>query len=574
MSGGGGRRQQSRGRGRGSRRSSDLPTLPADGLRIVPLGGLGEIGRNMTVFEHAGRLLIVDCGVLFPEEHQPGVDVILPDFSWIRDRLDKVDAIVLTHGHEDHIGGVPYLLRERPDIPVVGSRLTLAFLEAKLQEHRIKPVTVRVSEGDRRSFGPFDCEFVAVNHSIPDGLAVAIRTAAGLVLHTGDFKMDQFPLDGRVTDLRAFARLGEEGVDLFLVDSTNAEVPGFTVSEGELSPAIEAVFRTTPGRVIVSSFASHVHRIQQVLDAARDHGRKVAFVGRSMVRNMGIAADLGYLDIPKGLVVDLKQLERLPANQIAMICTGSQGEPLAALSRMARRDHPIRITEGDTVLLASSLIPGNENAIYRVINELTRWGANVVHKGNAKVHVSGHASAGELAYCYNIVQPSNVLPVHGEWRHLRANADIAIRTGVDPTRALIGHDGAVVDLVDGQAKITGSIPAGLVYVDAMTVGGATEESLHVRRTLAEEGVITVVCIVDADTGKLVEEPDYLAHGFEHEPGDFAKATPAIQKALTTATKEGIDDIEQVEDLVRQAMSNWVHRQARRSPLIIPVIVDA
>ncbi|WP_200959011.1 ribonuclease J [Terrabacter sp. Root85] len=574
MSAGGGRRPQTRGRGRASRRSQDLPGLPRDGLRIVPLGGLGEIGRNMTVFEHAGRLLIVDCGVLFPEEHQPGVDVILPDFSWLRDRLDKVDAIVLTHGHEDHIGGVPYLLRERPDIPVVGSRLTLAFLEAKLKEHGITPVTVKVSEDDRRTFGPFDCEFIAVNHSIPDGLAVAIRTAAGLVLHTGDFKMDQFPLDGRVTDLRAFARLGQEGVDLFLVDSTNAEVPGFTVSEGELSPAIETVFRTTPGRVIVSSFASHVHRIQQVLDAARDHGRKVAFVGRSMVRNMGIAADLGYLDIPQGLVIDLKQLERRPANQIALICTGSQGEPLAALSRMANRDHPIRVTEGDTVLLASSLIPGNENAIYRVINELTRWGANVVHKGNAKVHVSGHASAGELAYCYNIVQPSSVLPVHGEWRHLRANADIAIRTGVDPKRALIAHDGAVIDLVDGQARITGTVPAGLVYVDAMTVGGATEESLHVRRTLAEEGVITVVCIVDPDTGKLTEEPDYLAHGFEHAPGDFAKATPAIQKALTTATKENIEDIEQIEELVRQAMSNWAYRQTRRSPLIIPVIVDA
>ncbi len=511
----------------------------------MPLGGLGEIGRNMTVFEHAGRLLVVDCGVLFPEEHQPGVDVILPDFSWIRSRLDKIDAIVLTHGHEDHIGGVPYLLRERPDIPVVGSRLTLAFLEAKLQEHRITPVTVQVSEDDRRTFGPFDCEFVAVNHSIPDGLAVAIRTAAGLVLHTGDFKMDQFPLDGRVTDLRAFARLGEEGVDLFLTDSTNAEVPGFTVSEGELSPAIEAVFRTTPGRVIVSSFASHVHRIQQVLDAARDHGRKVAFVGRSMVRNMAIAADLGYLTIPKGLVIDLKQLERLPADQITLICTGSQGEPLAALSRMARRDHPIRVTEGDTVLLASSLIPGNENAIYRVINELTRWGANVVHKGNAKVHVSGHASAGELAYCYNIVRPSSVLPVHGEWRHLRANADIAIRTGVEPKRALIGHDGAVIDLVDGQASIVGNRPGrarlrrrherrwsdGGVAARAPNPrrGGSHHHRLH-RRPRHRQ----------AHRGARLPRPR-----FEHEPGDFAKATPAIQKALTTATKEGIEDIEQV-----------------------------
>ena len=562
---------------RGPRRKStdSLPVLPTNGLRVVPLGGLGEIGRNMTVFEHAGRLLIVDCGVLFPDEHQPGVDVILPDFTWLKDRFDLIDAIVLTHGHEDHIGGVPYLLRERPDIPVVGSRLTLALLEAKLAEHRIKPRTVVVAEGDRRSFGPFDCEFVAVNHSIPDGLAVAIRTAAGLVLCTGDFKMDQFPLDGRVTDLRAFARLGEEGVDLFLVDSTNAEVPGFTVSEGELAPAIDTVFRTTKGRVIVSSFASHVHRIQQILDSAHQHGRKVAFVGRSMVRNMGIARELGYLTIPDGLVVkDLKALDRLRPDQITIIATGSQGEPMAALARKANRDHPVSITEGDTVLMASSLIPGNENAIYRVINELTRWGANVVHKGNAKVHVSGHASAGELAYCCNIIEPTNVLPVHGEWRHLRANADIAIRTGIDPERVLIAQDGSVIDLVDGRAKITGSVPAGLVYVDNMTVGGATEESLHVRRTLAEEGVVTIVCIVDPDTGKLVEAPEYLAHGFPPEGTDFSSATPAIQKALTKASTDRIEDLEQLEELVRRAASSAVHRAHRRSPLIIPVIVDA
>jgi ribonuclease J len=558
------------------RRSGDtLPALPRDGLRVVPLGGLGEIGRNMTVFEHAGRLLVVDCGVLFPDEHQPGVDVILPDFTWIRDRLDRVDAIVLTHGHEDHIGGVPYLLRERPDIPVVGSRLTLALVEAKLVEHRITPVTIEVAEGDRSVLGPFQCEFVAVNHSIPDGLAVAIRTAAGLVLHTGDFKMDQFPLDGRITDLRAFARLGEEGVDLFLVDSTNAEVPGFTVSEGELAPAIDAVFRTTKGRVIVSSFASHVHRIQQILDAAHRHGRTVVFVGRSMVRNMGIARELGYLTIPDGLVAkDLKALDRLRPDQIAIIATGSQGEPMAALARMANRDHPVSITEGDTVLMASSLIPGNENAIYRVINELTRWGATVVHKGNAKVHVSGHASAGELAYCFNLIRPSNVLPVHGEWRHLRANADIAIRTGVDRERVLIAQDGGVIDLVDGRATITGTVPAGLVYVDAMTVGGTTEETLHARRTLAEEGVVTVVCIVDPDTGTLTEDPDYLAHGFPPEAMDFSVATPAVQKALTKATRDGIEDLAQIEDLVRRAVSDWAHRTHHRSPLVIPVIVDA
>jgi ribonuclease J len=550
------------------------PPLPKGGLRVVPLGGLGEIGRNMTVFEHAGRLLIVDCGVLFPEENQPGVDVILPDFTWIRDRLDKVEAILLTHGHEDHIGGVPYLLRERRDIPLVGSKLTLAFIEAKLKEHRITPKTIEVAEGRRERLGPFDCEFVAVNHSIPDGLAVAIRTAAGLVLHTGDFKMDQFPLDERITDLRAFARLGEEGVDLFLTDSTNAEVPGFTTAERDLAPAIAEVFRTAPRRIIVSSFASHVHRIQQVLDAAHLHGRKVAFVGRSMVRNMGIARDLGYLKIPKGLVVDLKVLEKLADDRITLICTGSQGEPMAALSRMANRDHMIRIGPGDTVLLASSLIPGNENAIYRVINALTRWGANVVHKGNAKVHVSGHASAGELVYCYNIVRPSNVMPVHGEWRHLKANGDLAIRTGVPAENVVLAEDGVVIDLVDGRATVSGKVPAGLVYVDGMTVGGATEASLKDRRTLAEEGFITIVAIVDADTGLLTEPPDFLARGFVHDESTFTSLVPLLEKTLATAAKEGIGEQHQLEQLIHRTVSRWAHDTYRRRPVILPIIIDA
>ena len=550
------------------------PTLPAGALRVVGLGGLGEIGRNMTVFEHAGRLLVVDCGVLFPEETQPGIDVILPDFTWIRDRLDKIEAIVLTHGHEDHIGGVPYLLRERPDIPLIGSKLTLAFVSAKLVEHRITPRTVEVAEGAREKLGPFDCEFVAVNHSIPDSLAVAIRTGAGLVLHTGDFKMDQFPLDRRITDLRAFARLGEEGVDLFLVDSTNAEVPGFTTSERDLAPAIQEVFRTAPKRIVVSSFASHVHRIQQVLDAAQEHGRKVAFVGRSMVRNMGLARDLGYLKVPKSLVVDLKALEKLPDNRITLICTGSQGEPMAALSRMANREHMIRIGEGDTVLLASSLIPGNENAIYRVINALTRWGAHVVHKGNAKVHVSGHASAGELVYCYNIVRPRNVMPVHGEWRHLVANGALAARTGLPAENLVLAEDGVVVDLLDGRAKITGKVPAGNVYVDGMTVGGATEASLKDRRTLAEEGFITIVLLLDADTGALTEPPEFLARGFVHEDRTFEKVVPLIEKALAKAAGEGIGEVHQLEQIVHRTVSRWANDTYRRSPVILPIIIDA
>ncbi len=559
--------------GRGRRAKDTLPALPKGGLRIVPLGGLGEIGRNMTVFEHDGRLMIVDCGVLFPEEHQPGVDVILPDFTWIRDRLDKIDAIVLTHGHEDHIGGVPYLLRERPDIRVVGSKLTLAFLEAKLKEHRITPNTTEVHEGDRRTYGAFDSEFVAVNHSIPDGLAVAIRTEAGLVLHTGDFKMDQFPLDDRITDLRAFARWGEEGVDLFMVDSTNAEVPGFTTAERELAPAIDQVFATAPRRIIVSSFASHVHRIQQVLDAAHTHGRKVAFVGRSMVRNMGIARDLGYLTIPRGLVVDFKKLEAMPDEKVTLICTGSQGEPLAALSRMANGDHQIQVSEGDVVLLASSLIPGNEGAIYGIINKLTDLGARVVHKGNAKVHVSGHASAGELAYCYNIVRPRNVLPIHGEAKHLHANAALAIRTGVDPERVIVGKDGVTIDLVDGRATISGAVPAAMVYVDGQTVGRATEETLKERQLLREGGVVTVLALIEAGSTTLAEPLEFLTRGFVHDDHTFDGAIAEVDKALARLATQKVD-VEQLEAAIAGAVGRYVQRTYRREPVVIAVVVDA
>src|SRR5690554_6296440 len=424
-------------------------------LRVVPLGGLGEVGRNMTIFEYNGKILIVDCGVLFPEDHQPGVDLILPDFEPIKDRLDDIVGVVLTHGHEDHIGAVPYLLRLKSDIPLIGSGLTLALIEAKLKEHRIRPFTLTVKENQQEKVGPFDLEFVAVNHSIPDALAVAIRTPAGMALATGDFKMDQLPLDGRITDLRAFARLGEEGIDLFLVDSTNADVPGFTPTERSIGPVLDQVIAKAPRRVIVASFSSHVHRVQQVLDAAFANGRRVALLGRSMVRNMGIAADLGYLKVPENVLIDYKKARDLPDEKIVYMSTGSQGEPMAVLSRMANLDHAIEPGEGDTVILASSLIPGNENAVYRVIDDLTKLGTNVVHKGNAKVHVSGHAAAGELLYCYNILKPKNVLPIHGEYRHLMANSRLAQDTGIPAERTILGENGTVIDLRDGIAEVVG-----------------------------------------------------------------------------------------------------------------------
>lgn len=550
------------------------PALPEGALRVVALGGLGEIGRNMTVLEYAGRLLVVDCGVLFPEESQPGIDLILPDFTSIEDRLDDIEAIVLTHGHEDHIGALPYLLRLRRDIPLLGSRLTLALVEAKLREARIKPVVTVVREGERNRVGPFDLEFLAVNHSIPDALAVAIRTPAGLVLHTGDFKMDQLPLDGRLTDLNGFARLGDEGVDLLLVDSTNAEVPGFVPSEAEITPVLNAVFARSRGRIIVASFASHIHRIQQVIDAAAAHGRRVAFVGRSMVRNMGVARDLGYLTVPGGTLVSLDDLTHLPDDEVVLICTGSQGEPMAVLSRIANNDHAIKAGADDTIILASSLIPGNENAVNRVINGLTRSGATVVHRGNALVHVSGHASAGELLYVYNVVRPRNVMPVHGEWRHLRANAALAERTGVPRDRIVLAEDGVVVDLVDGVARIVGAVPVGYVYVDGASVGDISEASLTDRRVLGEEGFISIFAAVDIINGKVVAGPEIEARGFHEDPDVLTPVRDDVRRELESAMADGVVDARQLQQRVRRIVGRWVAQTHRRRPMIIPVVVEA
>jgi ribonuclease J len=549
------------------------PPLPSAGLRVVALGGLGEIGRNMSVFEYAGRLLVIDCGVLFPEEDQPGVDLILPDFTSIRGRLGDIEAVVLTHAHEDHIGAVPYLLRERPDIPLVGSRLTLALVESKLQEHRIDPYTLEVREGQRERLGPFDCEFFAVNHSIPDSLAVAVRTGAGLLLHTGDFKMDQLPLDGRLTDLGGFARLGEEGVDLLMCDSTNAEVPGFVTPERNIKPVLRQVVADARRRVIVACFASHVHRVQQVLDVAAEHGRQVALVGRSMVRNMGVARDLGYLTIPPGLMVDMGAVDDLPPEQVLLISTGSQGEPLSALSRMANRDHPIRVEQGDTVILASSMIPGNETAVFRVINGLMRWGARVVHRDNALVHVSGHASAGELLYVFNLIKPRNLMPVHGERRHLRAAADLAAMTGVARDRIVLAEDGVVVDLVDGVASIVGVVPCGYVYVDGLSVGDITESSLKDRRILGDEGFVSVFVVVDSQTGKIVGGPEIQARGSGIEDAAFDEVIGRIEQVLTDMAAEGSLDLHEIQQRVRRTVGRWVNDRYRRRPMIVPVVVE-
>ncbi|MCJ1672482.1 MULTISPECIES: ribonuclease J [unclassified Rathayibacter] len=548
--------------------------LEAGTLRIIPLGGLGEIGRNMTVFEIDGKILVVDCGVLFPEENQPGVDLILPDFTPIKGRLEDIVGVVLTHGHEDHIGAVPYLLKLKRDIPLIGSTLTLALVEAKLKEHRIKPYTLAVKEGDVENLGPFELEFVAVNHSIPDALAVAIITDAGSVLHTGDFKMDQLPLDGRITDLRAFARLGEEGIDLFMVDSTNADVPGFTPNERDIGPVIESVIAKATRRVIVASFSSHVHRVQQVLDAAHANGRRVALLGRSMVRNMGIAATLGYLKVPEGVLIDVKKAGDIPEDRIVYMSTGSQGEPMAVLSRMANLDHQIQPGEGDTVILASSLIPGNENAVYRVINGLTKLGATVVHKGNAKVHVSGHAAAGELIYCYNILKPLNVLPVHGEYRHLVANAKLAQATGIAEENTIIAEDGTVLDLRDGVVTVAGQLDLGFVYVDGSSVGEITDADLKDRRILSEEGFISIIVVVEAGTGRIVVGPEIHAKGFAEDDRVFDDVKPRIAKALEEAVQSGVSDQHALSQSIRRVVGRWVNTTYRRRPMIVPLVIEA
>jgi ribonuclease J len=549
------------------------PALKAGVLRIIPLGGIGEIGRNMTVFEIDKKILIVDCGVLFPEEHQPGVDLILPDLNYLNDRLGDIIGMVLTHGHEDHIGGVPYLLKMRADIPIYGSELTLAFLDAKLKEHKIIGNQYVVREGDRKTVSGYDLEFIAVNHSIPDALAVAIRTAAGSVLHTGDFKMDQLPLDNRLTDLRAFARIGEEGLDLFMSDSTNADVPGFTPLEKDIGPVIDDVISRTPGKVIVASFSSHVHRVQQVLNAAAAHNRKVALVGRSMVRNMQIAEDLEYLVAPDDIFIDLKDAASIPENQIVYMCTGSQGEPMAVLSKMANSEHEITVGEGDTVILASSLIPGNENAVYRVIDKLTRLRANVVHKGNAKVHVSGHAASGELLYCYNLLKPKNALPIHGEYRHLIANGNLAKQTGLPDERVHIIEDGWVVDLKAGRAQIMGAVECGMLYVDGKTVGKITDDDLRDRRLLSQEGFISIFAVMDKDSGRIIVGPEIRAKAYAEDDHVFDDVKPLIEKALAEAASEGVRDTYALQQVIRRTIGTWVNRSHRRRPVIIPVVIE-
>ncbi len=547
--------------------------LGAGGLRVTALGGIGEIGRNMTVFEHLGRLLIVDCGVLFPGHDEPGVDLILPDLRHIEDRLDDVEALVLTHAHEDHIGAIPFLLRLRPDIPVIGSKFTLALVAAKCREHRLTPALVEVREGQRSTHGVFECEFFAVNHSIPDALAVALRTGAGTVLLTGDIKLDQLPLDGRPTDLPGLSRLGNAGVDLFLCDSTNAEHPGVGPSESEVGPTLHRLIRGADGRVIVACFASNVDRVQQIIDAAVALGRRVSFVGRSMVRNMGIARDLGFLQIADSDLLDIGAAEMMPPERVVLITTGTQGEPMSALARMSRGEHrSITLTSGDLIVLSSSLIPGNEEEVYGVIDALSKIGARVVTNARARVHVSGHAYAGELLFLYNGVRPRHVMPVHGTWRHLRANAALAASTGVPQERILLAENGVSVDLVDGTARVSGAVPVGKMFVDGLITGDVGDITLG-ERLILSSGFVAVTVVVRRGTGQPAAPPHLHSRGFSEDPKALEPVVRKVEAELEALAAEQVTDPVRIAQAVRRTVGKWVGETYRRQPMIVPTVLE-
>ncbi|MCS5479190.1 ribonuclease J [Corynebacterium sp. YIM 101645] len=577
--------QQGGGRGRRnvvkSMQGADLtkrlpapPKAPRNGLRIYALGGISEIGRNMTVFEYNNRLLIVDCGVLFPSSGEPGVDLILPDFGPIEDHLDRVDALVVTHAHEDHIGAIPWLLKLRADIPILASRFTLALIAAKCKEHRLRPKMIEVNAQSDENRGPFNIRFWDVDHSIPDCLGLAIKTGAGLVIHTGDIKLDQRPPSGRPTDLPALSRFGDEGVDLMLCDSTNATTPGVSPSESEIIPTLKRLIGEANQRVIFASFASNVYRVQAAIDAAVANGRKVAFNGRSMIRNMEIAEKMGYLKAPRGTIVSMDDAAKLAPHKVLLITTGTQGEPMAALSRMARREHrQITVRDGDMIIMSSSLIPGNEEAIYGVINMLSQIGANVVTGNDAKVHTSGHGYAGELLFLYNAARPKNAMPVHGEWRHLRANKELAIATGTPRENVVLAQNGVVVDLVDGRARVVGQIPVGNLYVDGTTMGDIDADVLADRTSLASGGLISITAVIDNRTGRLMETPTVQTKGFSDDDRAMTpEVRELVENVMNDLAAEGENNPYRMVQQLRRRISRFVEQKWRREPMILPTVV--
>jgi ribonuclease J len=548
-------------------------------VRIVFLGGLGEIGRNCFCLEVDGRILVVDCGLMFPSAEMPGIDLVLPDFTYLRDNAERVEGIVLTHGHEDHVGALPYLLEDVP-APIYGSALSLGFARKRIEEAGVLDHTelISVRDGDVRTIGPIECEFVPVTHSVPHAFAVAYRTPVGTILHTGDFKLDLTPVDGRTTDLPRLGQIGREGVRLLLSDSTNAERPGFTESETTVGPVLQDLFRDYPNRrLIVTSFASHLHRVQQVALAAIASGRHVAFLGRSMLHNVSLAREMGILDVPVDRVVDIEEAARFAPGELCVICTGSQGEPLSALSLMAAHEHKyVKVSEDDVVVISAHAIPGNEANVARVIDSLHRAGAEVVHGPDAHVHVSGHGSREELKFMLDLVRPEWFVPVHGEYRHMVHHARLAREVGVPSDRIFVCEDGDLVTLDSVGADVERrAVPAGYQYVDG--IGGDVDQGvLRDRRSLAAEGFVVVIVTVDASTGEVVTGPEIVTRGWIYEAEAevlLEDAREAVRASLAEAAAEGATDFETLRRHARRALGRLINERTRRRPAIIPVVME-
>ena len=557
-----------------TKRLPQPPKQAKGSLRIYALGGISEIGRNMTVFEYDGKLLVIDCGVLFPSSGEPGVDLILPDFGPIENKLDKIEALIITHAHEDHIGAIPWLLKLRSDIPIVASRFTIALIAAKCKEHRQRPKFIEVNEKSDVSYGPFRARFWAVNHSVPDALGVMLGTPAGNVIHTGDIKLDQTPLDGRPTDLPALSRYGDEGVDLMLCDSTNANIPGVSASKGDIPATFNRLVARARQRVIIASFASNVYRVQAAIDAAVNAGRKVAFNGRSMMRNMEIAEKMGFLRVPRGTIVSIEDAAKMAPHKVVLITTGTQGEPMAALSRMARREHrQITVRDGDMIVFSSSLIPGNEEAVYGVMNMLSQIGAEVITNKEAKVHSSGHGYGGELLFLYNAARPKNAMPVHGEWRHLRANKELAISTGVDRDRVVLAQNGVVVDLQNGRAQVVGQLTVGHLYVDGVNMGEVDADTLADRTNLGSGGVVSITCVIDNRTSRLLEHPSVATTGFsDDDRGIVPEVAEMVENTMNDLASEGENDTYRMVQRLRRKVSKLMDSKYKREPVILPTII--
>lgn len=547
-------------------------------MKVIPLGGLGAIGKNMLVLEYGEALLVVDAGLMFPDEEMLGIDLVLPDFHYIVENRERVLGIILTHGHEDHVGALPYLLKE-VDTPVFGTRLTLALVNSKLGEHGLqgKVSLNEVSPGKDLTLGPFVVEFLEVCHSIPDGVGLGIHTPVGTIVHTGDFKLDQTPIDCRMTAMQRFAELGRKGVLLLLSDSTNADSPGFVAPERSVGDTLDGIFALAPGRIIIASFASHIHRIQQVMDTAARHGRSVAVIGRSMVKNVNIASNLGYLTVPEGLIIRPQEIDFLPPEKVTVISTGSQGEPLSALARIASHDHPlIDVAKGDTVVISARPVPGNETSVYRIIDRLFAAGARVIYESSARVHVSGHAAAEELKVMLNLVSPRYFMPVHGEHRHLFFHAELARAVGIPDDHIFMMENGDVLELTPNAAEITGRVQAGMILVDGFAMGDFRDLVLRDRQHLAADGLVMVVVARSAQDGSIVGEPEVVFRGFVHAgglEGLTEEAKRRVVETLSSTEARHMTDANLLKTRLHDVLQKFLHKRAGRRPMVLTVIVE-